>query len=762
MIDYVHRAINCITEQLSSQNNIWLLYGDEGLGKSTIAREFAITKKNAVLYKCNNEFELSYYVTAIFKTDNYNRYLNLYQPLIQKIKSEQIHTIIFDVEGNANADYFDLIYDFFHFMNQQNYQLNIVLFVDSSIYYRNQNIFAKYPQLVYLKPLKKWENTDFFQLWQELYQNSECNTAILERVASYSFGNAGVFIRHLNNLKFYNALALQGGKWRFSKGANIDELLRENFSDIVRKKYESLTPELQTIIKQTSTLGYIFKKKDLSEVFDVDNATIVLKQIEILTELLYFTDAKLENGKFDSIQVQEQIEKKIDSEKHREWCLALAQYYESKIQHCSRASTEMYTYKEKCILYYEKANDISKLIYHYVSLVPLLCRLNLYNSALNVSEKLREITEGYSEYKHFYDYSFYLLSQINKCLLNYTAAMDNLKKYMGHTGAGKHNSEINYLYAELLYGTGNTPEAYNLLKFLYKNIAIIDDPFLKYNIVSLLSSVEETMNNQRYIRHYNESLVLCTQYRMVSNYYKQLRKANLAHEGEHAILLMKKGEEYFQKCNDVIELIMIKHNIGTECLFYENTYRNAVTELKCAYNMACRYGFNQLSYIINSLAILDILEERYESAIEKLNKLMKIEQEDFTLLALYINKATSLLKLGMIDEVIELLDKASKINLKSKNQIPFFTSQIVLLKSYVYLAQYKQKGAYDKLCQYFNYGLLDRSTGILSAKIVLTSICNKYHYSYPAKLTSISDTCDAIALKMSYNHLVLCDLMFWE
>lgn len=767
MIDYVNNAISYIREQLSQkqdnkQNYILLLYGDEGMGKSNIANRFANIEKNVVYYKCNNEFDLSYQITGIFLSDNYNRHINLYQPLIQKIKSEQIHTIIFDVEGNVSPDYFDLLYIFFDSMNQQNYQIDIVLFVDSSVYYHNQNVFAKYPQLVYLNPLKKWENSDFIQLWMELYENSEIDAEILEQIAFYSIGNAGVFLRHLNNLKFYNALTLEDKKWKFAKEVDIDNLLKENFSEIVRKKYESLEPALQTIIKQTSTLGYIFKRQDLSDVFDVENATAVLKQIEILTELLYFTDAKFEYGKFDSVQVQEQIEKKIDPEKHREWCLALAQYYESKITFCNPLSTEVYIYKEKCILYYEKANEISKVIYHYISLIPSLCDLNLYHSALNVSEKLKKITKGHLEYKHFYDYSFYLLSYIHKCLLDYNTAMDYLKKYIESIETGDQNPEIDYLRGELLYGMGNIPEAYNLLIRLYKNMAIIDDPLLQYHIISMLASVEETMNNQQYIKHYNEALVLCANNHMVLNYHKLLRKANMAHEGENAIMLMKKGEEYFIKCNDILELIMIKHNIGTESLFYENTYNNAAAELQSAYEMACQYGFNQLTYTINSLAILDMLEGRYKSAVMKFDKLLQIELEDFTLLALLINKSTCLLKLDMINDAIKLHEEATQINLKSQNQIPFFTSQIILLESYIHLSQNEQQMAFEKLCDYFNYGQLDRSTGILSAKAVLTSICNHYHFLYPDTLTNISGDCDAIALKMSNNNLVLCDLMFWE
>ena len=94
MIDYIYNAISYIAEQLKLQskndkyNHIWLLYGDEGMGKSSIANKFANTQKGAISYKCSNEFDLAYHITGTILNDSYNRYLNLYYPLIKKVKEE--------------------------------------------------------------------------------------------------------------------------------------------------------------------------------------------------------------------------------------------------------------------------------------------------------------------------------------------------------------------------------------------------------------------------------------------------------------------------------------------------------------------------------------------------------------------------------------------------------------------------------------------------------------------------------------------------
>ena len=57
MIDYVYRAVNCIAKQLEYQNldnahnYFFLLYGDEGVGKSTIAKEYTNIRKGTVSYR---------------------------------------------------------------------------------------------------------------------------------------------------------------------------------------------------------------------------------------------------------------------------------------------------------------------------------------------------------------------------------------------------------------------------------------------------------------------------------------------------------------------------------------------------------------------------------------------------------------------------------------------------------------------------------------------------------------------------------------
>lgn len=762
MIDYVKIAVCEMSQEINNQNHssIYLLYGDEGIGKSTIAKYYSEVNKNVLYLRCGNEFDFLSLVSKIKPKKNYDRHLCLYQPLIKKIKKKHINTLIFDIEANTDEDFFDLISEIFDVINQQRYNLNIIIFLDNKIYHNYQKIFAKYRRLNYLRPLRKWEPLDFFQLWCELYGEDSLNKEILGLIISYSIGNPGIFLQHLNMLKYYRILNYKEDKWIFTIKTNIKEILEEEYSVIVRKKYESLTPELQSVIKQTSAIGYIFQKTTLKDVFDVQNAKIVIRQIELLTKLLYYTDMEMENGKFDSEAVQHQIEKMIDSEQLIIWCEALAKYYEKKIENTGYISPERCVLKEKCIIYYTKAQNTERLVFHYLSLIQLKYNLNQYNSALAMVIKLEEITRNHLEYKRINNYCYYMMTVINRSLANYTEAYNNINQYI--TLIKKETTDIKALKAELLYGVGNTPEAYDILKSLYKNRQQIDDPILKVYIISMLSSIEETLNDIHYINHFNNAISIAKEYQLHKEYYRLLRKANMAHFGENSIMLMNIAEHYFLKHNIISEVVMVQHNIGTESLFYETTYKYAFNKLNQAYTTAQKMGFSQLSYINNSLAIYYMFEGQYEKAIHILNHLMEFQHEDFTFLAVYLNMVTCLRCVGRHEQALHYLNKAKDLNSKEENQFPFFSSQIIMQSAYLYLEHHEYYKAYLKVQEYFNQHFEDRVTNIVSAKLVLKVLCDMQNVDYPTRISQFSDDSDIIAKKMAEEHLVLCELMFWE
>lgn len=761
MIDYVKRAVEFIAKNIiDASGNMYLLSGDQGIGKTTIAKCYCEIHKDTLNFSCGDEMEFLSLLSPKTAKKEYYRHLSLYKPLIKKIKQEQIHNVIFDVDKKTNEDFLDLIANIYNIINRQKYNLNVLILISNKTYHDYCNFFDNHPRLIYIHPLCKWTKNDFLQLWEELYHNSEFNSKAISLISEYSMGNVSIFLHHLNTLKYYDVFVFENQQWKINNNECIEEILTSEYSDVVQKKYEALSPELQTIIMKTSSIGYIFNSNTLKDVFNVKNSKKVLEEIERLSMLLYYTDSAKQEGRFDSEDVQRQIQGMIGSEQLAEWCELLGNYYELRAKKYPYISIERCIAKEKCILYFEKSNNTDKLVFHYITLISLRFYLSQYKSAIDITTKLLLLTEKLLQYKQIHSYCYYMLAVINKAIANYPIAITNLDKYIELSNT--ESPESNALKAELLYDIGDTPKAYSILKDLYKSKEYIYDPSLLVNIVSMLSSIEETMGIKKYISHFNEALAIASENKLDIHYYRLLRKANMVHLGENAIMLMNEAKKFFIKNNMLTELIMVKHNIGTEALFYENTYKYACANLESAREIACRIGFSQLCYIDNSLALYAILQGKYSKAIEILNGLLEYYQEDFTLLTVYLNKATCLRTMGLYEDACSCINNAVKTNEKEENKFPFFSAQITLHKAFLCLEKGQIDSAFINIVEYLQRDYDDRDVNTISAKIVLNKMCDMYKLDKPKELNGFSDDYDDVARRMADNHLVLCELMFWE
>ncbi len=759
MIDYINNLIKYISSSVANKpSNIYIISGDEGTGKTTVAQKLGGLYDEYLTLSCNDEFQL---LTLIQNnSERYNGTTQLFIPLIRKIKRKNIHNLIIDTDKNVSEDFLEFIIKFFGIINQQGYELNLIVFLDTvslNIYY---GVFNIYPKCIYLSPFKKWQTEDFIQLWCEIYNNKSSDVALLSLISEYSMGNAGVFLRHLNTLKYNRCLVYSNNTWSFENIEIVEKILKEEYSQLVAEKYASLPCNLQLIIQKTSSIGNMFKSSILREAFNEKNATMLLERIEKLTMLLYYTDQSKENGKFDSEETHRHIEELIAPELLESWCEAIGQYYENKLKLPKKRSlADKLNIKEKCVFYYKKSHNEEKMVFHYISLITLQCRFCRYKAAISAAENLLALTIQNSRYANVEKDCYYMLAVIYRLLANYPKAIEHLKKYI----AASENTplEIKVLNAKLLYDNGDTTKAYLELMELYKIKQQINDPTILVDIISTISSIEETLGHKEYIFHFNEALASAADNELELEYYRLLRKANMAHSGENGIRLMIEAKKYFGDKN-LSEYIMVLHNIATEALFYENTFKYSLANLNKAYETAVETGFSQLCYINNSYAIHLILEGRYSEALNILEDILRYPQENFTKLAVWLNEVTCLRLIGRYEEATNLLKRAKQTNSESQNHFPFFSAQISLQEAYMCIQMNKAEHAMEKIIHYINKKYDDRSVNIISAKLVLKSLCNRFNLKLLKILRNFADDCDEISKKMADNYLVLCDLMFWE
>lgn len=759
MIDYISNLIKYISSTVANNpSNIYIISGDEGIGKTTVAQKLGQLYDEYLTLCCNDEFQL---ITLIQNnSESCNATSQFYIPLIREIKEKNIHNLIIDTDKNVSEDFLEFITNFFGIINQQGYALNLIIFLDAFSLNHYYRVFNIYPKCIYLNPFKKWQTEDFIQLWCDIYKNKPSDVALLSLISEYSMGNAGVFLQHLNTLKYNRCLVFSNSTWSFENKDVVEKILKEEYSQLVAEKYASLPRDLQLIIQKTSSIGNVFQSSTLREAFNEKNATILLERIEKLTMLLYYTDQSKENGKFDSEETHRHIEEMIAPELLESWCEVIGQYYENKLKSSKKSSVaDKLKIKERCVFYYKKSHNNEKLVFHYISLITLQCRFCRYKAAINAAESLLALTMQNSRYSNVAKDCYYMLAVIYRLLANYPKAIEYLKKYIA--ASGNPPLEVKLLNAKLLYDNGDTTKAYLELMKLYKQKQQISDPTILVDIISTISSIEETLGHKDYIFHFNEALASAADNKLELEYYRLLRKANMAHSGENSIRLMIEAKKYFGDKN-LSEYIMVLHNIATEALFYENTFKYTLANLDEAYKIAVETGFSQLCYINNSYAVHLILDGRYSEAMDILEDILRYPQEDFTKLAVWLNEVTCLRLIERFEEAADLLKKANQTNRESRNRFPFFSAQISLQEAYMCIQTNEAKHTSEKIINYINKKYDDRSVNIISAKLVLKSLCDRFDLKPPKILRNFADDCDEISKKMADNYLVLCDLMFWE
>lgn len=760
MIDYIRNAVNEIHRYMDSESGkICLLTGDEGIGKSTIASNYCKLYKDANVLTFSDEFSLAACLCGNKFKKKYDKHSCIFAPLLKMIKFKKLRLIFFDIERDAHTTVLGIIHEIYLIIVKRKIPVNIVILMDNPVYHRFQHYLGEFHQLIYLPPLRKWEYGDFCQLTKELYPEATLSEEIINLLSEYSIGNPGIFLWHIMHLKSLYFIRYDGNQFETNSPEEIKDILEEGYSDIVRKKYEMLPSELQTIIKETSSIGYYFQTQTLKEVFNIRNAKLIIDRIEKLSMLLLYTDMKKKTGRFVSESVHLQIEELIEANQLITWCDALGHYFENKINLAS-CIVERIQFKEKCIFYFIKSKNTERVIFHCLSLVPLKYAISQYESAIATVDTLKSFSEEDKVYDKINTYCYFLLAIIYKSIARFDDALTNLNEFSHRTNSK--SIYINELEAELIYNHGNIEKSYSMIKKIYSLRPNIDDPYLHFNIVSMLSSIEETLGCSSYIKHFNQAAAIAKDNNLSTAYYKLLRKANIAHFGENGIRLMKEAEIYFEKNKVDLELMMTRHNIGTEAMFRERTFDYSLKYLCSAYKTAEEMGFCELNYIQNSMAIYYMLKGDYNKALGILCSLSLEYEEDFTKLAIYLNKITCFRALGTYEKALEMICFAKEINEADKNNFPFYKAQIILQEAYIYLEKGSIQEAYSKFLEYFNQDYEDRVESFVSAKIVLSELCEKNNLLIPEELSSFNGDSDKISQTVAENHLVLCDLMFWE
>lgn len=746
MINLISNLIKKIQDTLSSNGSaatIWLWHDRVGSGKSFIAKKFCENKNNT--YYCDSgsveDLERKFKISKLFA----RKVRDLDDKIFNFIQKNKISEVIFDIgSNNCSNQFYEIIQRALTRLMQIGYAINSIFIFDAkdellrvTSYFEN---YFNVGTIQYLPLEIFWQKDDLKELVCENYGNLFIDDERFCKLVKYSANNAGLFLKQIQNLKYLKVIERTTGSYVWSD-EDIEPYLIEMYDDNIEKRYNNLEPRSKNILLKSSVIGDQFSVKMLQNAFRVSDAITVLKNVQIASRLIEFTDSSFTNGKFESDNVRDFLRKSIPLNDYKETCKQLAYYYTSLINKYHILSFERIELYQKCSFYEFESGECESAYIFAFGALELMYTNRLYSSAIAYGNEIANFNMGTDLDLLLYRF---LYETANK-ILDYSQAFNFYEKYLKLNKAGN-SFEEKYKLGELYYNTGQAKISLKIL------IALKDDKSTmalatneqKARLFNFLSSVEETLDIDEYKTHFNEALNLAQSNRQTALYFKLLRKSNFIYHNEQGLAYITKAKEFFET-TDKLEYALCCHNLATEQLllsldYAESAKRNLDEAVKNMVELDCR----QITYVYNSYAIYYMMKGRYQEACDCLLPQFNLKQEDFTLLALHLNLCTCFRRLGKTEAAIEQLTIAREINKKSINGFHFFTT-CILMQDFMFCLENNNISAAEQIyCE-----VKEPAKGYSLLKTMEYALGKEQNYD------SVSKHCGS-------NKLVLCDLMFWE
>ncbi len=536
---------------------------------------------------------------------------------------------------------------------------------------------------------------------------------------------------------------------------------------MVLERYNKLEPLLQETLKKASILGEEFESALLESILSINNATALLMEIEEISALI---NQKLNLSDIFSFSTYESyvVIKQMTSAFNRiKWNALLGRYYLKCLTNNGISLMEECDYIKRAAIYFEEADQKINSLSLYIQLIPKLISLGLYRQTQLTILKVKDIDNElkilprninlnlllwqYYSYKNVFDFE------------NAYHKLIEIENFSEHTAIN--NLQLSYENAYLLYELGYTYRSYEIAIKLLREMDTkkIDNKkfiHISFQTLELISALEETLGDVKFIEHFNQALCFAKKNNLVYEYYKLLRKSNMVHSEPTASILLNEAKNYFKNKNQ-LEYAMTLHNMATMHIFEVSENIICQDELEEAYNIFIKLGFKGIIYTKNSKVILQAKTKfEYKNGLDVLVPMADIEEDNFVKLVLLNNIAVFQRKLNMLDECKHTIKLIENINVKEN--YPYFRSYLFLQKGYYYKAIMDYEKSYEQFLNYYNSKYNDYNSIFISALKNIIFISKKINNTPPYDIFRYLDAINEKENIFYTNDLFFCDLQFWE
>lgn len=617
-------------------------------------------------------------------------------------------------------------------------------------------------------PFSRWETCELEDLFLEHFNYKiDIKPNLLNPIISAALGNPSRLKEIIYNLMAENIIKQNEDIYVCSN--YNPKILYDQMEKYILSRYQRLDSELQRIVRGASVLGFEFQTELLKYPLKFKDIEMRLHQIEKLSNIVY---QKIDFSYiFFNVETHLSIKKIVSTDEYNIWCTSLAQYYYAKAQ--------SYIAKGKAIsacnclfssaCYYEEILQYQKALWIYNKTLPILVSIMQYEQALKIINKIEYINSMPDVVTSTAIRENLLIIKAS-CLFStfhFNEAAIEYEKYINIANVETLEQQNLYCqYAICLYSTGQINKPYTILTTLYNEISSQEicekNAKIIVNILSNLSSIEETMQNTECSYHFNLALSYAHKYKLTDLYYSLLRKSFIVHSGINYIQLLETAKKHYWNRGAKKDYAMTVHNLASIYLLNDKM-ENVESSCHEAIKIFREMGSDAIHYTYNCLGIYYCMQGDYNNALSCFRSAYKNRYEIFSKIVIALNQITVHIKLGNFMCAKQLLEYCEKLWKQDEAEaFQILKPYYYIIKSALYENINNVAKAYESYLYYFENEDELFSYRIVFATNKLYRLCEQNNLLFPSELKKYLISDNLIAKRLLKLDILPVHLMFAE
>lgn len=762
----VKNVLRIVHEPLSSP--LLAIYkGLASVGNGIAINEFSMENKNSM------DISMPYLFNSNKNDLNFKE--NLMYNLIETCKQSESLIISIEDLQNFSDETILFIFDFMEYIFFRSpYKVIFIVEINSqnsdgiNSYNNIIELFSKFTKYTIPMNVDSWTHSELYELFYGITEKDIIiSESTLNFILSSSFGSPSKLKSIVEYLKHCHIIYNENNQLICKEFEN--ELLLQQVGKYILERYEKMDPLLKNILKHSSIIGYEFDSSLLARPFQYEKTEKNLQTIEEVYNLIIKKiDTKYT---FDTQESYLSIKNIVNENEAKSWNKILGEYF---FEHSNYYFAENNIIKQtncliKSAFYYEQAGLKENVISIYKRLISLLMAIMDYESAIEVIDKTFNLSKllniSYKKNWHLY----FLKAECYRNMFRFEQAAKLYEKFLKNLSIDRNERmRVKCLYAISLYNSGEVIKPYEILCNIKNEISqkITKDNVSVYvKTLSYISSIEETLLEEKYIEHFHLALEYAKKYKIHDEYYELLRKSLIVHKGKNGIALTMEAKEYFEKINNKKELAMSLHNLATEMLLYEDI-EESINLLNKSFAIFDSFANKGVHYVLNSLGCCYCLKGDFESAIRYFSQADSDKYEIFSRIGIRINLSTAYRKLSQFSKSSDLLNEVKLLFTEEDAEYYAITKpHLIICEALLAYDMKDLEKAYNLFLKYIEEYKFNQTIShhrlILSVKN-LKNICLELDKPVPTIAKDIENARSKVSDRLSEHNITLARFLFAE